>query len=152
MALTTGSASDDAQRISPPGVTRVERLGHEAVQAAAATPNSVGANSYGSAFIDGNSLPRLDADNTPEPASAAQINGEGTGFPGLANEGYANIPGYPPAGAPQPAKSAQVVNRQARVVSGGQPAGTPADTATQAFLHGNAPGFPYQLPSTPRET
>jgi len=75
----------------------------------------------------------------------AQINGEGSGFPGLANEGYTDIPGNPNGVEQSNRVNANIVSRGA-TVKGGQ-AGGPVDANTsEAFNHGSSPGFPFDVP------
>lgn len=152
MALTSGgsvnptpsAANGAAQSVETPGVTRAGRLGN--ISEVAATGQGVpGSGAPSEAFMDGNTLPRLDSENRPDVRPAGQINGGESGFPGLANENYSDLPGNPNGVERTNVGAAPIVNRQASV-KGGQ-AGGPVDASTsEAYDHGSSAGFPFDLP------
>lgn len=147
MALTSGgsvSPNQSAQNVSPQGATRRGRLDATAVEAAGR--GVPGSQAPSEAFIDGNSLPRLDNDNRPDMHQAAQINDAGVGFPGLGDTGYNDIPGNPGGVGQSNSKSANVVSRDVRVSGGQQSPGDVAAPTSENYSHGSSDGFPFQVP------
>jgi hypothetical protein len=95
MALTTGNSGADA--ISPPGVTRQERLGNIAARARAATAGDTGNDDVSEPFIDDDEL--------GDATEIGSVKGFGTGdFPSMpqaANIVLPNLPSGGNADAPQ---------------------------------------------------
>jgi hypothetical protein len=75
--------------------TRMHRERGISEVAASHTTGPASDAAIGAAFIQGNGEAAHQWTRTPGKQNATPINGSGSGFPGLANEGYSDIPGLP---------------------------------------------------------